>query len=166
MIDPDIILDATVSAFQSITEVITSLDGDTSSISGHHFLFGAEVSLAKRVYNMNAGTILIAYLDLIGGNFSGMGVWKHRLEVYIRPKSAVPGSGAGPIGCSPYHLWYLLMNKPVTSISPGTLNLRQVELLPGLTLLDAMPPLRYTPDENQSDLFTGSLVYPETGDQP
>src|SRR5262245_26622691 len=97
MIDPDLVLSYTVDAFRSIPALVLEMGNSPPNIYGHYFLNGAENSLDRSVIAMSAPSILVAYTDLLWGNFDGMTVWKHRLEVYIRPKNAATGH----VGLSP-----------------------------------------------------------------
>lgn len=163
MLDPDVVLSEFVTALRSIPELVTQLGGDPTLISGHYFLTGAEFSLAMAIAKMPSPSILIAYLDLLGGNFDGNMIWKHRLEVYLRPKNAAVGSVGGvggPRACSAPHLWMLAMNRPVLG---GVNHVRAIELIPGLRLMDT-PTLTYRQDETLADLFVGQCVFGESGD--
>jgi hypothetical protein len=159
MIDPDLVVSTLVSSFQSIPAVVTAL-GSTSLVVGHEYLYGVDNSLIRAINEMPGPSVLIVYLDLIGGQFSGMQVWKHRLEVYIRPKNAATGPAPGS---SPPHLWWLMMNSVVPFLG-GTQNIRYARLLPNLFPVDAMPHLTHRQDENGADLFCGSIVIGEQGD--
>jgi hypothetical protein len=172
MLDPDIVLAAVLTAARSIPALANELGG-ASHINGHYFSYGKDTSLAAAIGNMSSPSILVAYLDLLGGNFSGATIWKHRLEWYIRPKNASPGAivpplssgGALTVPASAPHLAWLLLNKPIVGIPdlpPG--NLRQVSLLSGaLTLMDT-PSITHRQDENLADFFSVLTVFPEIGD--
>jgi hypothetical protein len=165
MLDPDVVLSTLVLSFRSIPALVAEMGGDALAISGHTYLYGPERSLAQSIYEQRSPSILIAYIDMIGGQFSGEGVWKHRLEAYIRPKNASTGlvSGLTPAS-SPPHLFYLMFHSAVPYIYPGTLNLRTVRMLPDLAPLDAMPSLTHQADEQGADLFRVSMTFPELGD--
>lgn len=164
MLDPDLVLATFISTLRSIPSLVAELAGDPLNISGHYYLSGKEFSLAQSIYKMPSPSILVTYLDLIGGNFNGATIWKHRLEVYIRPKNAAMGSvgglGGTPAGSSP-HLWWLAMNKPVLG---GVQHIRGIELLSGLWLMDT-PTMTHRQDEDLADIFVGQCVFPEAGDQ-
>lgn len=157
MLDPDVVLSAIVSAFQSIPALVTEMAGNAANISGHDFSYGEENSLIRTVYSMQSPSILIAYLDLLGGNFDGSTIWKHRLEAYIRPKNAASGTN----NASPGHLWWLMMNRPILST---TQNIRQTSLLSGALMLMDTPTLVHKQDEIGMDFFVGTMVFPEYGD--
>lgn len=162
MLDPDLVLEAVVSAFRSIPELVQEMADDQANIVGHAYSYGVENSLARAVFGMRSPSILVAYLDILGGNFSGMSVWKHRLECYIRPKNAAMGNVAGGApAASPPHLWWLMINKPING---GVQNIRYVDVLPGLWITDNLPPLTHQTDEQLADFFVGHLTFTETGD--
>src|SRR5678815_1104345 len=164
MIDPDLVLSAVVSAFRSIPLLVAEMADDPLNIYGHSYGYGSEQSLAPAITSMTSPSILVAYLDLIGGQFSGMTLWKHRLDIFIRPKNQAMGRVGGPsstVPASPPHLFWLMMNQPVNA---GPDNIRYTELIPGLHMLDAMPSLTHQTDENGADFFIGHMVFPEKGD--
>ncbi len=133
-------------------------------VTGHYFSFGDENSLIKSVMQMESPAILVAYLDLIGGNFDGMTVHKHRLEVYMRPNNRAVGIRPdGKQFATMQHLWWLMMNKPVGGLDEGP-NIRNVELANGDLQLMDNPTLIHRTDELGADFFIGSLVFPEKGD--
>jgi hypothetical protein len=162
MLDPDIVLNAFVAALQTIPSLVSAL-GSASYIQGHHFSFGTENSLERSVYQMNSPGVLVAYIALIAGNFSAEEAWKHQFQIYIRPKNSA--SGVNPVGCSPPHLWFLMMNSAVPSLGAGVNTIRSSKLLP-----DLLPPdfrgldLKYRHYEDFSDLFVGTITFPEYGD--
>ena len=159
MLDPDLVLSSLLSAFQSMPSVVTALGGSSTNLVAHTYAWGKEHSLARAVRHMTSPSILIAYVDLLGGQWDAMTVFKHRFEIYLRPKNA--SSGSNPTASTPMHLWWLMMTSPVVSVSPGTLNIRTIRLLPDLAPVDAMPTLLHLQDEELADLFCGKLVIPE-----
>ena len=164
MLDPDLVLAAVVDAFQSIPAVVSELADDPTNIIGHTYTYGTEDSIARAIYSMRSPSILVAYLDLLGGNFDGATIWKHRLEVYLRPKNAASGAVGGVGGAhasSPPHVWWLLMNSVLGSTSQ---NFRQTSLLSGSLMLCDTPTLKHRTDEQGADLWVGQLVIPEWGD--
>ena len=161
MLDPDLVLGALVNAVKSITQITTAVAGP-SNILTHQYAYGPDHSLARAVRQMTSPSILIAYQDLMGGQWDASTVWKHRFEIWLRPKNM--SSGSSPVGCTPMHLWWLLMHSPVTAIAPGTLDIRTVRLLPSLAPVDAMPQLVRMQDDEGADVFCGRIAVPELGD--
>lgn len=151
MLDPDLVLAAVLTAFRDIpllTAVIPS-----AAITSHTFVFGEENSLLRNIEQAHTGSILVTYQDLLEGNFSGETRWKHRLLAYIRPHNR---------GASPPHIWWLMMNKPMTSTGRS---FRASSLLSGSLYIPDTPTLTYQQDSIGSDLFVGSIVLPEAGDE-
>lgn len=164
MLDPDLVLSNLLTTFRSIPALVSEMADDSSNIFGHYYLAGEENSLVRVLSQMTSPSICVAYLDLLGGNFDGSTIWKHRLEVYIRPKNSAMGgvgSPSGPRASSPPHLWWLMMNSPVLG---GTLNIRQVSLMSGSLMPMETPTLVHRQDEQGLDFFVGSMVIPEYGD--
>ncbi len=165
MLDPDLVLSALVSVSRSNTDLVTQLGGDPTLITGHYFFSGTENALVREIYSMSSPSILIAYKDIVGGNFNGATIWKHRFEVYYRTKNAAMG-GVGPNGtpppaCSASHLWWLHMNRPVLG---GPNHIRAISIVePYLYLMDT-PSVLHNIDEEQQDFFVSALVFPEAGD--
>lgn len=151
MLDPALVLSAVVAATRDIPLLISEI-GSVEFITGHTFGFGEENSLARAIESMSDGSILWAYQDLLGGDFNGSEIWKHRLQVFIRPKNH---------GAAPAHVWWLMMNKPLTSSGQ---NLRYTHLLDHSLDIPETPTLTYQQDALQMDLFVGSVVWPERGD--
>lgn len=162
MLDPDLVLETVVAAFRSIAPLVAEMADDPSNIYGHAYQYGADKSLALAINSQTSPSILVAYLDYLGGQFSGMTVWKHRLTAYIRPKNAAVGlTSSGARAASPQHIFWLMMNSPVLG---GAQNFRYTELMPGLMLLDAMPSLTHQTDESGADFFNVLITIPELGD--
>lgn len=162
MLDPDVVLNSVVAALQSIPDLATELGAPaipaTASITGHYFYSGEENSLIRTLGQMKSPSILIAYLDYVGGNFDGMTVWKHRLNMYIRPRNkASNGTSA-----SAQHLWWMAMNLPV-AVPEAAPNIRYVNLVPNLDIMDT-PLLKHQTDELGQDFFVSTMVIPEIGD--
>jgi hypothetical protein len=160
MLDPDLVLSTLVTSFQSIPALVTELGG-ADKITGHFYLSGAENSLERAIYSMPNPSILVAYLDLLGGNFNGMTIWKHRIEAYIRPRNAATAAAIETSAASGPHLAWLMMH---SAIPPGTQNIRQLALLAGSLQLMDTPTLTHKIDENRTDLFCWAMVFPEHGD--
>lgn len=170
MLDPDLVLVAVVDAFKSIDELATLMcdDAGASTIFGHTFTYGEENTLTKVVWTAPSPSLIVAYTDLLSGNFDGQTMWKHCLEVYIRPKSGVSNvfSDSNPdvarVPSTP-HIWWMMMNLPVLG---GAQPLRYTTLLSGALQLMDLPTLSYKAvGDDGADLFIGKLVFPEYGDQ-
>src|SRR5262252_263697 len=155
MLDPDVVLDAVVSTLRSIPTLVSELGG-TDRITGHKYLYGPENSLMRAIFAMRSPSILVAYTDLRGGNWSGTVMWKHRLEINIRPGNANTNYQ------SYLHLCWLVVNGLISGTNQ---NIRQVALLNGDLFLVETPSLAHKTDENFADFFTWSFVFPEHGDQ-
>src|SRR5882762_3151223 len=98
MLDPDLVLQSIVSAFRSIAPLVSEMADDPANIYGHSYSYGAEQSLDLAISRMTSPSILVAYLDMFGGQFSGSTVWKHRLQAVIRPKNQAMGHVGSPPG--------------------------------------------------------------------
>ena len=177
MLDPDVVLDAVVTAIQSVPSVAAYVgqrsDG-SSAIYGHNFLYGTENAIAKALYEMSSPSILVAYTKYLGGRFNQMTLWKHMLEVYVRPmNTAAPGAGGGPPPCSTQHLLYLILNSPLGTVFPldaqtgapaaGTQRIYEARLLSNLLPMD-LPSFAPRQDDTLTDFFCAGLVIPEYGD--
>lgn len=168
MLDPDLVLAALLSAVKSVPQLVDALGGPTATdgsptIYSHQYLAGIDNSLTRAIEDQPAGTIMIAYSDLLEGNFGGEGRWKHRLTIFIRPMNAAPGGAVPP--SSPLHLGWLLLNTPVTGSEPR--NLRQISLFgdtDGRLVPMDTPTIKAQTDSQQQDLFYISVSIPEQGD--
>jgi len=158
MLDPDLVVAAIVTALQSIPALVTEMNG-AGNIYAHYYQYGAENSLAQSIYTMTSPSILIAYQDLLGGNFDGMTIWKHRIDAYIRPGNRAVGTS--PVAASSPHVWWLMMHSPVLGT---TRNLREVTLLSNALQIMDTPTLMHRSDEQGADFFVGSMCWPEAGD--
>jgi hypothetical protein len=163
MLNPDVVLSSVLASLQSIPQLASELGAPdipaTESITGHYFYSGEDDSLIRALGKMRSPSILVAYLDYIGGNFDGMTVWKHRLNMYFRPRNRASNGGS----VSVQTLWWMAMNLPIAvpQIAP---NIRYIELVDyNLQLMD-QPPLMHQTDELGQDFFYSTLVFPEKGD--
>jgi hypothetical protein len=163
MLDPDLVLNSVLASLQSIPQLATELGAPTipatESITGHFFYSGEENSLIRALSQMRSPSLMVAYLDYLGGNFDGMTVWKHRLNMYIRPRNKASNSGSA----SAQHLWWMAMNLPI-SVPETASNIRYIELVNSNLQLMDQPPLLYRPDELGQDFFVSTMVFPEKGD--
>jgi hypothetical protein len=112
---------------------------------------------------MTLPSILVAYDSLLGGNFNGESMWKHRLSIYFRSANRAPGSfeGTKPPSTLP-HLWWLMMNRPVLNASAP--NIRYIELCNNTLSLMETPTMQLRTDATGSDYGVGMCVFPEKGD--
>lgn len=154
MLNPEVITDAFVAAAGNVPAFVEALGG-TGRISGHKYFNGVDFRLAEAVEKMAASTILIAYRDRLSGNFNGMTVFKHCLQVYIRPPNVAGNAPIGALG-----LEYLLFNSPMQGT---TVTIRNTEIMPGL-LMDPLPTVSARQDEDLQDYFCASVVLAEMGD--
>ena len=157
MLQPSLVLAAVVSAFRSIPTLVDQMGGDPTNIIGHTFLYGTEDSLSRSILQQQSPSIIIAYLDLLEGNFDESTAWKHRLECYIRPKN----NAMGALALSPPDLWWIMCNSPILGSAQS---IRYQRLLNGDLMLPDTPSFIHNADEQGADFFTGSLTFPEYGD--
>jgi len=157
MLDPEVLAQAIVDTLRTIPDLIDAMAGDPNNISVHRFYPGTGASLAQAVAQMHAPSILVSWKGTLGGNFSGMHIWKHPFDIYVRTAN-VAGSQT-PSG--PGHVWWLMMNKPVNN---GTLNIRQIPIVDGADIMD-IPSISHRQDEELTDFFCGIVTIPEIGDQ-
>jgi hypothetical protein len=163
MLDPDVVLSSVVASLQSIPQLATELGAPiippTESITGHFYFSGEENSLIRTLGMMKSPSITVTYLDYIGGNFDGMTVWKHRLNMYLRPRNKASNGNAA----SGLHLWWMAMNLPI-SVPEVAPNIRYVELVNhNLQLMDTPSLIRHS-DELGQDFFQSTIVFSEKGD--
>jgi hypothetical protein len=162
MLDPDVVLSSVAASLQSIPQLATELGAPaipvTESITGHYFFSGEDNSYIRTLAQMRSPSILVAYLDYIMGNYDGMTVWKHRLNLCIRSRNKASNGSAS----SAAHLWWMAMNLPISvpEIAP---NIRYVDLAGGNVWLFETN-LKYQTDELGADFFIGTMVFNEIGD--
>lgn len=162
MLDPDVALSSVVASLRSIPQLATELGAPaipaTESITGHYFHSGDENSFLRSLAQMRSPSILVAYLDYIMGNYDGMTVWKHRMNICIRSRNAASNASAS----SAQHLWWMATNLPI-SVPDVAPNIRYVDLAGGnLWLFETN--LKYQTDELGQDFFIGTMVFNEIGD--
>ena len=156
MLDPGTITDAIVSALRTIPELVLQMGGDPEKIYAHHYLYGSDVRLVEAVYRIVPPSILVVWDGTQGGNFDGQTIWKHRFQLHIRTANV-----AGISEPTSYEkVWFLLVNG---SVYGGSLNIRQVNLLPELDLME-VPSIGHRQDEELMDYFVGTFIFPEIGD--
>lgn len=164
MLNPETVTSTVVDAIRSIPQVVALLDGDAGRIFGHYYHYGRELRLAEAVGKLVPPAILVVWKGTQGGNFDGMTIFKHRLEIYIR--TANMASVTFPtLPTGPGYLWWLICNKPVNGLTSPPRNIREVQLIPGQLEIMDTPSISHLQDEDLMDYFCGSLVFPEIGDQ-
>ena len=162
MLDPDVVLSSVVASLQSIPDLATELGAPaipaTESITGHFFFSGEDNSYIRTLAQMRSPSILVAYLDYISGNYDGMTVWKHRLNLCIRSRNKASNGSSS----SAQHLWWMATNLPI-SVPEVAPNIRYVDLANhSLWLFDTN--LKHQTDELGQDFFIGTMVFNEMGD--
>lgn len=159
MLNPSLVTDAVAAALRTITALVAAMAEDSARIVAYHYLYGSDEPSVKKIYEMPAPSILVLWEGTQGGNFDGSTIWKHKIAIYIRTTNvAVPGF-AGVVGAYEY-VWWLICNGVVNG---GSHNIRQINLLPQLEIMDT-PSVQHMQDEEGQDLFCGKLVIPEIGD--
>lgn len=159
MLNPKLLTNAIVSSLQGITALVAAMNGDASRIQAHHYLYGAEFRIEEALYKLTPPTILVVWEGTQGGNFSGYQIWKHRFCCYIRAANV-----AGQSNPTTYEdLWWLICNSPVSTVSPGTINLRYINIYSGVDIMET-PSIVHLKDEDRMDYFAGHFVLPEIGD--
>jgi hypothetical protein len=162
MLDPDVVLNSVVASLQSIPDLATELGAPaipaTDSITGHYFYSGEENSITRVLSQMKAPSILVVYLDYISGNYDGMTVFKHRLNICVRSRNKASNGAAA----SAQHLWWMAMNLPI-SVPEVAPNIRYVDLCNhSLWLFETN--LKHQIDELGQDFFIGTMTFNEMGD--
>lgn len=162
MLMSSVVLNSVLASLQSIPELATELGAPaipaTESITGHYFYSGEENAIARDLAQMKSPSILVAYMDFIMGNFDGMTVWKHRLQLCIRSRNKASNGSA----LSAQDLWVMAMNYPI-SVPEVAPNIRCVDLANhNLWLFETN--LKYVSDELGQDFFVSTLVFNEMGD--
>lgn len=162
MLDPDFALNSVVASLQSIPELAAELGAPAippaESITGHYFFGGDENAVARALAQMRSPSILIGYVDYIMGNYDGMTVWKHRMQLCVRSRNKASNNSA----VSAPRLWWMAMNLPI-SVPQVAPNIRYVDLANGnLWLFETV--LKHQTDELGQDFFIATMVFNEIGD--
>lgn len=162
MLNPRPLVDAVVTALQSITPLVAAMNGNAQNIFAHHFVYGADQSLARAIYQMTAPSVLVAWEGAKGGNFNGTSLIKDSVAIYIRM-----GNQAGQLLPVSYEdLWWLIVNAPVSvDGGAGTLNIRYLHLVPGKWEIPDNPSIEHLVDEEGMDRFCAHFAFPQIGDQ-
>jgi hypothetical protein len=156
MLNPSLIVDAVVSTLQTIPPLVTAMNGDPTRIAAFHYLYGPNVPLEKAIYEMLAPSILIVFDKTQPGNFNGCTIWKQHICGYVR--AANTAANVAPVSYE--QLWWLIVNSPVNG---GTQNIRSVNVLPRLQIMDT-PSITRGADADGIDWFRFNFVFPELGD--
>jgi hypothetical protein len=159
MLKPSRIVDAVVTALKTIPDLVTILVNDDTRIVGYHFVPGLNQSLNEALNTMLQPSLLVAYKGVIGGNFNGYVIFKHEIEIYYRGANQ-RGFGQ-PVKSE--DIWYVIVNAPINS---GTLNIRQVQIMPGQLEIMETPSMTHMQDMELQDYFVGNCIFPEIDDQP
>jgi hypothetical protein len=158
VLNPAPLVDAVVSALQSIEPLVAAMNGNAENIFAHHYIYGSDQSLARAIYQMTAPSILVAWTGAVGGNFNATALMKDRISIYFRM-----GNQAGEVAPVNYEqLWSLSMNSPINETQ---LNIRYLELLPGKWWIPDNPSVEHLVDEEGMDRFCAHLLFPQVGDQ-
>jgi len=158
MLNPQPLVDAVVTALQTIAPLVAAMNGSQGNIYAHHYVFGSDQSLARAIYQMTAPSILVAWVGAKGGNFDGATIVKDYVAIYIRMANQ-----AGEVAPVAYEeLWWLIVNSPING---GTLNIRYVHLVPGKWEIPDNPSIEHLVDEEGMDRFCAHFAFPQIGDQ-
>lgn len=135
----------------------------SNNISAYHWIPGISRNLTQALNEMMPPSILVYHSGLMGGNFDGMTLWKHHIEIYIRGANQAPAQALGQPITATEDIPYLMFNQPVNG---GTLHIRDTSIMPGQLLLMDMPSFMHMSDLEGQDFFVAKCVIPEIGDQP
>jgi hypothetical protein len=167
MLDPDVVLNCVLASLRSIPELVAELGGPsipaTQSITGHMFYSGEENSLERALSQMVAPSVMVAYLNVLPGNFNAETCFKHRLNVYWRTRNKATDPVTGHVSASAGHMWWMLFNLPISDPESAP-NIRYVELVNANLSLMEQPPMLFQRDELGQDFFYSTMVFPEKGD--
>ncbi|HXC75719.1 MAG TPA: hypothetical protein VNU19_01575 [Candidatus Acidoferrum sp.] len=158
MLNPQPLVDAVVTALQSIELLVAAMNGSQTNIYAHHYVFGEDQSLARAIQQMTAPSILVAWMGAKGGNFDGATLIKDSIAIYIRMANQ-----AGEVAPVAYEeLWWLIVNSPVNGT---TLNIRYLHLVPGKWEIPDNPSVEHDMDLEGMDRFCAHFAFPQIGDQ-
>lgn len=157
MLKPSTIVDAVVTSLKTIPDLVTVIT-DSTRIYAFHFMYGKEASLAQAINRMLQPSVMVVWSGTMGGNFSGYQIWKHHIDIYFR----TPNTANMDPAIAYEDVFWLMMNSAVNS---GSLNIRQIELLPGQLDLMETPSAHHMIDEEGQDMFVAKCVFGEIGDQ-
>src|SRR5262252_8918010 len=159
MLDPDLVMNSVLDSFRSIPQLVTEVGG-AQNITGHYYYSGEENSLMKTLGQMRAPTILLAYLAMLGGNFDGQTMWKHQINLYVRPRNKASDALNGRNSASAPHLYWMALNLPITVPRPAD-SIRYIDLVDENLMLMETPSLLHQVDELGQDFFYSTLTFVE-----
>jgi hypothetical protein len=150
VIDLIALTDAMVTTFRNIPELVAALDSRPENISGYIDVNPDKNSVAKAIYQMQPGTVLVAWQETLF-EAAEMEAWSHHFQYYVRARR----------GASALDLITKLVNGvPV----PGDgLRWRFCPLMPGLLPTNILEIARVV-DEEGIDYFAITSETQETGD--
>jgi hypothetical protein len=125
-------------------------------ISAFHYLLGQERQYLRAIYEMPAPSMLVVWRGDVGGE--QMTQVRHKYEIHCRM-----GNAAGqedPVGYE--QLWNLFCNAAPTGFPR---NIRYINILPGLEIMENLPTCELPQDRDEIDRFVITLVIPEIGDE-
>ncbi|HEY4359403.1 MAG TPA: hypothetical protein VGN17_00440 [Bryobacteraceae bacterium] len=155
MLKPSLVVNAVITTLQTIQPFVAAMNG-AQNIKAHSFVNGQVVPIMTDIYEMTSPSCLVVYEGTLGGNFDGMTMWKHHLTVYL--KAPNQATVQAPLGYE--DLVWLVVNGAVNGTQ---LNIRQISVIPEVTLVDTPTITRLT-DETRTDFFKIDMVFPEIGD--
>lgn len=132
------------------------MGGDATRIRAFRYLYGVDPCLELAINEMKPPGIIVAWEDTLPATLNGDVLFKHRYNVYIRLDNQSQASSPLTYG----YLWRQIISAPVLG---GTQNIRYVELLPEVNLMDT-PGIMHAIDETRMDYCVGQFVFPEKGD--
>jgi hypothetical protein len=157
MYNPDKVVNAVVDALRSIPQLVTAMAGDESRIFGFFYLYGQDTSLKKSIYELQPPRIQVANVGVMGGNYSGETMTKHRIEIIVKMQNVQTQQG-NPISYG--DIWTIFTNYPVFG---STTSIRGWNLLPNLDIPD-VPSQDMIQDADSINMMRIMLVIPEVGD--
>jgi hypothetical protein len=156
MLKPSLIVSAVISTLQSIPDFVSAMNG-AQNIKAHTFQDGVALPIMDDIYQLTAPSTLVVWEETLGGNFDAATLWKHIVSVYIKAPNVA--TAQNPLGYE--DLIWLVVNGPVNGTS---LNIRQIDLIPGKLRTMETPTVTRLTDEARTDFFKIDCVFPEIGD--
>jgi hypothetical protein len=157
MLTSTTVLNAVLASLQSIPQLTAELGG-SQFITAHYSYSGEENSLMRALGQMREPSMLIAYNDIMMGNFDGQTMWKHRVALYVRARNAKVNGGA----LSAPDLLAMAVNYPIT-VPETAPNIRYVDLCNHNLWLFSLTEPRAN-DELGQDFWSLLLLFDEMGD--